>query len=52
MSDAHLIASAPSFPGPHHETEMDRRLKDAVEKLTGEITAFRESSERPLTRVA
>jgi hypothetical protein len=46
MSDADLIASAPGFPGPHHEMEMNRRLKDAVEKLTGEITAFRESSER------
>jgi hypothetical protein len=46
MSDADLIATAPGFPGPHHEMEMNRRLKDAVEKLTGEITVFRESSER------
>jgi len=46
LTDAELMATAPGFPGPRHEMEMQRRLKDAVEMLTDEIVTSRESSER------
>ncbi len=45
LSDGRLIGQAPGFPGPHHETEMNRRLKGAIERLTGEFVSFRESSD-------
>jgi hypothetical protein len=45
LSDAELLARAPGLPGPHHEMEMNRRLKAAVEKLTVELVAFRGSSD-------
>jgi hypothetical protein len=51
MSDGDLIASAPGYPGPHHEMEMQRRLKYAVEALTAETIASRQSSERLTARL-
>lgn len=51
LSDLDLIAVAvrqsitsSALSNPGYEMEMNRRLKDAVEKLTGEIVAFRESA--------
>lgn len=41
MSDEDLIASAPGFPGPHHEMEMQRRLRNSVERLTAELVTSR-----------
>jgi hypothetical protein len=35
-----------SFTPPHGEMELQRRLKDAIETLTGELVAFREASDR------
>jgi hypothetical protein len=46
LSDEELIGRAPGFPGPHHEMEMNRRLKMTIEKLTTELVAFRESSDQ------
>jgi hypothetical protein len=51
VEDAELIASAPGFPGPAYEMEMQRRLKVAITDLTGEIVTFRESSDRTGNRV-
>jgi hypothetical protein len=53
-SDVELIGRAPDFPGPHHEMEMNRRLKAAIEKLTTELVTFRKSSDvaaRKLSRL-
>ncbi len=54
LSDEELIGRAPGFPGPHHEMEMNRRLKAAIEKLTTELVTFRKSSDvaaRKLSRL-
>jgi hypothetical protein len=45
LSDEELVGRAPGFPGPHYEMEMNRRLKEATEKLAGELVAFRQSSD-------
>jgi hypothetical protein len=45
LSDDELIGRAPGSPGPHHELEMNRRLKGAIEKLTTELITFRQSSD-------
>jgi hypothetical protein len=45
LSDEELIGSAPGLPGPHHEMELNRRLKAAIGKLTVELVSFRESSD-------
>ncbi|SRR6266571_9214137 len=50
LSDAELIAQAPGFPGPGHEMEMSRRLKDSVELLTAELVTFRTSPEDAAAR--
>jgi hypothetical protein len=51
LPDIELIAlavrqsvTAPHLDNPGFEMEMNRRLKDAIEKLTGEIVTFRESA--------
>jgi hypothetical protein len=49
-----LTGRAPGFPGPHHEMELNRRLKTAIEKLTTELVTFRRSSDvaaRKLSRL-
>ena len=51
-TDAELIGSAPGFPGPHHEMEMQRRLKTSVTALTAEIVAFREASDAAAQKVS
>lgn len=54
LSDKELTGRAPGFPGPHHEMEMNRRLKVAIQRLTGELVKFRESSDaasRKLSRL-
>lgn len=48
LSDEDLIAVTPantSLSRPLPQMEMDRRLKNAVEALTGELVTFRESSD-------
>lgn len=45
LSDRALIIQMPPEGSPKHEMEMQRRLKDAVEALTGELVTFRQSSE-------
>ena len=51
-TDAELIGSAPGFPGPHSEMEMQRRLKASVTGLTAEIVGFRASSESAARKVS
>lgn len=51
VPDADLISSAPGFPGPQHEMEMQRRLKAAVVELTGELVKFREASDDAASRM-
>jgi hypothetical protein len=51
-TDAELIGSAPGFPGPHHEMEMQRRLKTSVAVLTAEIVAFRKASDAAARKVS
>jgi hypothetical protein len=49
LTDDELIAQAPartSLSQPHHEMEMQRRLKDAVQDLTAEARLSRRSSGR------
>jgi hypothetical protein len=49
LTDDELIASAPaktSLSTPAHEMEIERRLKDAIETLTGEIVVFHEAADR------
>ena len=44
LTDDELIAQAPtrsSLSHPHHEMEMQRRLKDSIEKLTKETARAR-----------
>lgn len=44
MSDQALIVHAPGPGDPRHEMEMQRRLKNAVEKLTDQTMEFNRSS--------
>jgi hypothetical protein len=49
LPDDELIAQIGprnSFTFPHGEMELQRRLKDAIEMLTGELVAFREAADR------
>ena len=46
------MASAPGFPGPNFELEMNRRLKEVIGQLTTELIAFRESSDRAARRLS
>jgi uncharacterized Zn finger protein len=49
LTDDELIAQAPARTGlsqPHHEMEMQRRLKDAIVELTTEARRSRRSSDR------
>jgi hypothetical protein len=51
VSDADLIATAPGIPGPQHEMEMQRRLKEAIGELTGELVKFRTASDEAASRM-
>ena len=54
LSDKDLIvksAARTSMSHPDHEMEMQRRLKDAVELLTGEIITSRKSADKLAGRV-
>jgi hypothetical protein len=51
LSDAELITTKPGFGNVTHEMEMIRRLKAAIETLTGETIAARQSSERVSARL-
>jgi hypothetical protein len=49
LTDDELIAQAPartSLSQPHHEMEMQRRLKDSIEALTAETKLARRSATR------
>jgi hypothetical protein len=52
LSDEELIGQAPGFPGPHHEMEMNRRLKVAIERLTGELVTFRKSADAAASKLS
>jgi hypothetical protein len=52
LSDAELIATAPGIRTDTHELELSRRLKSAIEELTAETIAARESSDRASARIA
>ncbi len=52
VSDAELIATAPGLTNETHQMEMSRRLKVAIQELTGETVAARESSDRASARIA
>ena len=51
VSDAELIATTPGLTDESHSMEMSRRLKVAVENLTGEVITSRESADRLARRV-
>jgi hypothetical protein len=51
VPDAELIATAPGVPNVTHQMEMDRRLKAAIEDLTGEVVTSRKSADRLARRV-
>jgi hypothetical protein len=52
LTDAELIATAPGIPSETHQMELSRRLKAAIQELTGETIAARESSDRASARIA
>jgi hypothetical protein len=52
LGDAELIATAPGLANETHQMEMSRRLKVAIQELTGETVAARESSDRASARIA
>ena len=51
LSDAELIATAPSLANETHQMEMSRRLKSAIQDLTYETIAARKSSDRTAARL-
>jgi hypothetical protein len=52
LGDAELIATAPGLTNETHQMEMSRRLKVAIQELTGETVAARVSSDRASARIA
>lgn len=52
LSDAELIATTPGITNETHQMELARRLKVAIQELTGETVAARESSDRASARIA
>lgn len=46
VPDDELIATDTSIPSAQHQMEMQRRLKVAIERLTGETVAARKSANR------
>jgi hypothetical protein len=51
LSDAELIATAPSLANETHQMEMSRRLKSAIQELASETIAARKSSDRTAARL-
>ena len=51
LSDAALIATAPGLASETHQMELTRRLKVAIQDLTGETIAARKSSDRAAARI-
>jgi hypothetical protein len=52
LGDAELIATSPGLGNETHQMELSRRLKAAIQDLTAETVAARESSDRASARIA